>query len=51
MEAVSTIMNLMIEGYGILVWNFVIDGRLGKYSVIAVFSIISNFVITGTETL
>ena len=46
-EAVSTIINFVVIGDGRSRWEFVIDGRLGKDSVMEALSKISNFVITG----
>ena len=43
MEAVSTISNFVITGYGVLGWYFVIYGILGKDSVIEALSTIINF--------
>ena len=45
-ESVSTISNVLIKGYGILVWIFVINGRLEKDLVMEALSTIRNFVIT-----
>ena len=41
-EAVSTISKFVITGDGILVWDFMVDGRMRKDSVIEAVSTISS---------
>ena len=50
-ETVSTIRKFVITRDGILELEFVIDGRLGKDSVMEQVSTIINFVVTGDGIL
>ena len=49
--AVSTIRNILITGDGILGWEFVIDEKLVKDSVMESVPIIINFVVIGDGRL